>query len=160
MTAVVACGLATSSCASNLWVEWHRVPVGLSISSLGCLGSESQAFCCSTQFLVCIVPTVSLMPDSGHLSWVLAAVACGLASSSGISSFRLSGIEYRLVCLSPPWVVLVWSLRLSAVRLSSLSALSLQCRWLLTVDIYPGWLPQLHVLWLHHPARVLLGWAA
>ena len=52
--------------------------------------------------------------------------------------FGLSDIEYRLVCLSPPWVVLVLSLRLSAVRFSSLPALSLRCRWHLTVAIYPG----------------------
>ena len=37
----------------------------------------------------------SLMPDSGHLSGVIAAVACGLASSSGVSSFGLSGIGVR-----------------------------------------------------------------
>ena len=38
------------------------------------------------QFLAYAVPALSWPPDSCHLAWILAAVACGLAHSSCTSS--------------------------------------------------------------------------
>ena len=46
MSAVVAWGLASSSCTSNLWIEWSCVVcLGLSGSSLDCLGYVPSACC-------------------------------------------------------------------------------------------------------------------
>ena len=85
------------------------------------------------QFLACSVPVVSCTPDSCHLAWVIAAVVCGLPSSSCASDLWVVSHSVPVACLSPPWVVLVLSLRLAAVWLSSLPAWSLWCRVHLTV---------------------------
>ena len=70
------------------------------------------------QFLACTVPTVLWTPDSCHLAWMIAAVTCGLASSSCASNLWLGRYSVPVACLSHPWVHLVLSLRLAAVWLS------------------------------------------
>ena len=72
------------------------------------------------QFLACAVPAVSCTPDSCHLDWMLAVVACGLASSSCASDLWVEGRSVPMSCLSYPWFPLVLSLRLTAVWLSYL----------------------------------------
>ena len=141
MTAVVACGLASSSCASHLWIEWSWVAyLGLSSSSLNCLGSEPWACCCFGS-VPCLCCPCGVMDPWQLTSSLDECHSCMLAWSHhpALVSFGLSDMEYWLVCLSPPWLFLVLGLRLSAVRRSSLSTLSLRCRWLLTVHIYTGW---------------------
>ena len=87
------------------------------------------------QFLACTVPVVLWTPDSCHLAWMIAAVACGLATSSCTSTLWVERDSVPEACLSHPRVDLVLSLRLATVWLSSLLALSLQCHGHLTVAI-------------------------
>ena len=70
------------------------------------------------QFLACTVPAVSCTPDSCHLAWMIAAVACGLASSSCTSNLWVKRLSVPVTFLSHSWVPLVLSLRLAAVWLS------------------------------------------
>ena len=72
------------------------------------------------QFLACIAPAVSCTPDSCHLAWMIAAVACGLATLSCASTLWVERHSVPEACLSHPWVDLVLSLRLAVVWLSSL----------------------------------------
>ena len=74
----------------------------LSVSSLGCLGSEPSACRCMARFLACTVPVVSCTPDSCHLDWMIAVVACGLASSSCASDLWVLRHSVPVACLSPP----------------------------------------------------------
>ena len=72
------------------------------------------------QFLVCTVPALLWTPDSRHLAWMIAAVACGLAISSCSGTLWVERHSVPEACLSYPWVDLVLSRRLAAVWLSSL----------------------------------------
>ena len=68
------------------------------------------------QFVACALPAGSWVP---RLAW---------PHHPALVTFGLRDIEYRWVCLSPPWVILVLGLRVSAVRRSSLGVLSRWCR--------------------------------
>ena len=72
------------------------------------------------QFLACTVPAVSCTPDSCNLAWMIATVACGLATSSCSNTLWVERHSVPEACLSHPWVDLVLSLSLAAVWLSSL----------------------------------------
>ena len=56
------------------------------------------------QFLAGAVHAVSWTPDSCHLSWMIAAVACGLAPSSCASTLWVDRHSVPWACLSHPWV--------------------------------------------------------
>ena len=72
---------------------------------------------------------------SYHLAWRVAAVVCGLATSSCASTLWVERHSVPEACLSHPWFDLVLSLRLADVWLSSLFALSLLWYGHLTVAI-------------------------
>ena len=120
MIAAVACGLASLSCTSNLWVERHSVPVA-----------------CLSHPWVHLVLSLRLAAVwlNYHLAWRVAAVACGLATSSYASTHWVERHSVPEACLSHPWFDLVLSLRLADVWLSSLFTLSLWCCGHLTVAI-------------------------
>ena len=47
-----------------------------------------------TQFLACIVHAVSCTPDSCYLDWMIAAVACVLASHPALIIFGLRDVAF------------------------------------------------------------------
>ena len=89
MIAAVACGLASSSCASNLWVERHSV--GLPVT-------------CLSHPWVHLVLSLRLAAIwlSHHLAWRVAALACGLTTSSCASTLWVERHSVPEACLSHP----------------------------------------------------------
>ena len=79
------------------------------------LGSELWRTHCMAQFLACTVPVVSWTPDSCHLAWLIAAVACGLAPSSCASNLWVDRHSVPWACLSHPWVAYLWLDRCSCL---------------------------------------------
>ena len=114
------CVLASSSCASNLWVERHIVPVT-----------------CLSYPWVHLVLNLRLAAVwlNYHLAWRVAALACGVTTSSCARTLWDERHSVPEACLSHPWFDLVLSLRLTDVWLSSLFALSLRCCGHLTIAI-------------------------
>ena len=69
------------------------------------LGSELWQTCCMPQFLACTVPAVSWTPDSCHLAWMIATVACGLAPSFYSSNLWVDRHSVPWACLPHPcWI--------------------------------------------------------
>ena len=139
MSAVVAWGLASSSCASNLWIEWSCVAcLGLSSSSLDCLGSVPSACGCfgSVPCLSCLCGVVDSCRLTANLDECHSCMwAC--LHHPALVTFGFSDIVPVGLSISS-LVGLGSGSSVSAVRRSSLAALSLWWCWLLTVQIYPG----------------------
>ena len=60
-------------------------------------------------FLACTVSVVSWTPNSCHLACMIAAVACGLDTSSCASTLWVECHSVPEACLSHPWVDFVLS---------------------------------------------------
>ena len=161
MSAVVAWGLASSSCASNLWIEWYCVVcLGLSSSSLDCLGSVPSSCCCfdSVPCLRCPCRVVDPCRLTASLD---GCHSCMLAClhHPALVTLGLSDIQSRLVCLSLPWLALVLGIRFPLFdAVSWLYCLyggvdSWQFKSILDVS------RSCVVLASHHPALIILGWA-
>ena len=114
--------LAPSSCSSTLWVERRSVPEA-------CLPHPWVALVLSLSLLAVWLSSLLLLSLrcrrhlTGHLAWMIAAVACGLVPSSCASALWVERHSVPEACLPHPWVAYLWLNRRS-------------CRW--PVFLLPG----------------------